>query len=241
MAVVALISILAGALIASIIQYQLKSYNDIFNDKLETLENKFAKQLNQVQDQIEKLQEQELKLANALATLARTTSNLASRQQRFENFIFSFNRQLLEQQIITTRRSIENRKLIMNQNAYETQRDIEEYNARKLILQALKNLRNIPALRNDTMYRNQIRRGIIINTEIYRIVRQNANNYTQWNKEHPLIIRDRSNRQRNFENMFRQHQNQFDTSQYIKQLNDISEITINPIPIYKFTNNYVPI
>jgi len=41
--------------------------------------------------------------------------------------------------------------------------------------------------------------------------------------------------------MFRQHQNQFDTSQDIKQLNDISEITIKPIPIYNFTNNYVPI
>jgi len=143
MAVVALISILVGALIARIIQYQLKSYNDIINDKLETLENKFTKQLNHEQDQIEKLQEQELKLANALATLARETSNLANRQQRFENFIFSFNQQLLEQKIITTRRSIEIRKLITSQNAYETQCDIEEYNPRKLILQALKKTKEI--------------------------------------------------------------------------------------------------
>jgi len=55
--------------------------------------------------------------------------------------MFSFNRQLLEQQIIITRRSIENRNLIWSQNARETQRSIEEYNSRKLILQVLKTLK----------------------------------------------------------------------------------------------------
>jgi len=35
--------------------------------------------------------------------------------------MFSFNRQPLEQQIMTTRRFIENRKLIFCQNAQETQ------------------------------------------------------------------------------------------------------------------------
>ena len=39
----------------------------------------------------------------------------------------------LSKQIITTR-SIENRKVIMSQNARKTQRSIEEYNSRKLIL-----------------------------------------------------------------------------------------------------------
>ena len=158
LAVVVLISVLVGALIASITQYQLKSYNDIINDKLEQLDNKFTTQLNQVEKQIEKLQAQELKLANAIATLATAISNLANWQQRFENFIFSFNQQLLEQQIITTRRSIEKRKLIMSNNAHQTQRNIEEYSARKLILQALKRLKNIPALRNNTIYHNQIKK-----------------------------------------------------------------------------------
>jgi len=48
------------------------------------------------------------------------------------------NRQLLKQQIITTRRSIENRKLILSRNTHATQLAIKEYNSRKLILQALK-------------------------------------------------------------------------------------------------------
>jgi len=77
-----------------------------------------------VESQIAKLQGQELRLANAIVTLSRITANLANRQQRFENFMFSFNQQLLEQQIITTRRSIENRKVIMSQNARETQREL---------------------------------------------------------------------------------------------------------------------
>jgi len=164
LAVVALISVLVGALLASIIPVQMKTYNDMVDDKLEDLESRFTLQLNQVEDQVTKLQAQELELANVIVTLSRVTANLANRQQRFENFMFSFNRQLLEQQIITMRRSIENRKLIMSQNAREAQRSIEEYNSRKLILQTLKALKNIPLLRNDTIYRNQIAKGIIHST-----------------------------------------------------------------------------
>jgi len=115
LAVVALISVLVGALVANIIQVQMKTYNDMVNDKLEELESRFTLQLNQVEDQVTELQTQQL--ANAIATLSRVSANLANRQQRFENFMFSFNRQLLEQQIINTRRSIEKRKLIMSQNA----------------------------------------------------------------------------------------------------------------------------
>jgi len=112
LAVVALISVLVGALVASVIQYQLKSYNDILNDKLQKVESKFTKQINHVENQITKLQEQELKLVNALVNLARITAKLANRQQRFENLVISYSQQLMEQKIITTRRSIEDRKLI---------------------------------------------------------------------------------------------------------------------------------
>jgi len=83
--------------------------------------------------------------------------------------MFSFIRQLLEQQITTTRRSIEKRKSILCQNAQETQRSIDEYNSQKLILQAGNTSKNTPSLRNDTIYRNQIVEGFIHNTENYRI------------------------------------------------------------------------
>ena len=109
------------------------------------MEDKFTFQLNQVEDQVSELQVQQLELAKAIATLSRITANLANRQQRFETYILAFNEQLLKQQIATTRRSIENRKLILSQNAHETQMAIKEYNSRKLILQALKNLKTIPS------------------------------------------------------------------------------------------------
>jgi len=107
----------------------------MLNEKFEDLKSRSMLQLNQVKKQVTELQTQQLELANAIATLSRVTAKSANRQQRFENFIFSFNRQLLEQQSITTRRSIENKKVIMSQNARKTQRSIEEYNSRKLILQ----------------------------------------------------------------------------------------------------------
>jgi len=130
----------------------MKTYNDMLNKKSEDLKSQFTLQLNQVKDQVTELQTQQLEFATVIATLSRVTAKLANRQQRFENFMFSFNRQLLEQQITTTRRSIENRKLILSQNARQTQRSIEEYNSRKLILQALNRLKNILFLRNDTIY-----------------------------------------------------------------------------------------
>ena len=71
-------------------------------------------QFNQVKEQVTELQTQQLELVNVITTLSRVTAKWANRQQRIENFMFSCNRQL-EQQIITTRRSIENRKVIMSQ------------------------------------------------------------------------------------------------------------------------------
>jgi len=113
----------------------------------------------------------------------------------------AFNRRLLQQQIVTTRRSIENRKLILSRNAHETQLAIKEYNSRKLILQALKRLKTIPSLRNNTVNRNQIQNGIIHNTEIYRIIKNDQHNLTRWIKEHPLVIKNQSQRVEQFNKM----------------------------------------
>jgi len=42
--------------------------------------------------------------------------------------------------------------LALSINARDTQREIEEYNVRKLILNTLKNLKSIPDVWNDTIY-----------------------------------------------------------------------------------------
>ena len=165
------------------------SYNRMINKKLEELESKFTLQFNQIENQVSELQTQLIELAKAIATLSRVTADLANRQHRFERYILAFNEQLLKQQIVTTRRSIENRKLILSQNAHETQRALKEYNSRKLILQTLKAL---PTLKNDTIYRNRIQNGIIQNTEIYKIIKNSEQNLTQWRQKHPLIIRNQS-------------------------------------------------
>jgi len=56
------------------------------------------------------------RLDNTSNTLSRIIANLANRQQRFQTYIPAFSRQLLQQQIATTKRSIENRKPILNKN-----------------------------------------------------------------------------------------------------------------------------
>jgi len=119
--------------------------------------------------------------------------------------LFSFNRQRLEQQIITTRRSIKNRKLILSQNVREKKSSIEEYNSRKLILQALKTLKTIPSLRNDTIYRNQITKGTIHNTEIYRLIHKDVKNFANCVKQHSVIARNQFYRLREFEILQKAH------------------------------------
>ena len=104
----------------------------------------------------------------------------------FQNLQFAVNRQLLEQQIANSRMIIENRRLALSINARDTQREIEEYNVRKLMLNTLKRLKTIPDLRNDTVYSNRIHRGILINTEVYRIINQSQANVSNWEKEHPI-------------------------------------------------------
>ena len=98
----------------------------------------------------------------------------------------------------------------MSQNAGQTQRSIEEYNSRKLIVQALKTFKNIPSLRNDTIYRNQIAEGIIHNTEIYQLIQQGRNNFTKWIDRHRLIIRNQSYRLREFDRMHKAYKKPYE-------------------------------
>jgi len=241
LAVVFLISVLIGTLVAGIIEAQKKTYNDRINDKLEKLETKFTSQLNQVEDQVSQLQKQQIELTKAIAQLSRITANIANRQQRFETYMLAFNRQLLQRQIIIARRSIENRKLILSRNVQITQRAIQEYNSRKIILQTLKRLQTIPSLRNDTVYQNQIKNGIIQNTEIYRIIKSDQQNLTKWIKEHPLIKTNQSNRIRQFDTMQNALQKENTFLQDIQILKGITNITIKSIQHIDFTNKYEPI
>jgi len=55
LAVVLLISVIMGELIAGITEAQMKTYNDRINEKLEDLESRFTLQLNQVENQVTEL------------------------------------------------------------------------------------------------------------------------------------------------------------------------------------------
>jgi len=241
LAAVVLISVLMGALVAGIIETQMMSYNRMINEKLEKLESRFTLQFNQIENQVPELQTQQIELAKAIATLSRVTADLANRQHRFETYILAFNEQLLKQQIVTTRRSIENRTLILSQNAYETQLALKEYNSRKLILQTSKTLKNIPSLKNDTIYRNQILNGVIQNTEIYKIIKKGEHNLTLWRQRHPLIVRNQSIRVEQLNRVKETLKNEDNYDKNIRVLQEIATISVRPIQIIEFTNEYKPI
>jgi len=182
-----------------------------------------------------------MEFAKAIAKLSRITASLANRQHQFETYILAFNEQMLKQQIENTRRSIENRKLILSRDAHQAQLALQEYNSRKLILRTLKTLKNIPALRNDTIYKNQIQNGIIQNTEIYKIIKQGEENLTLWKKQHPLIIKNQSIRLEQFNKMKQKLKEEDQFQQNIKILQELATITVKPFEIFNFTDKYEPI
>jgi len=102
-----------------------------------------------VEKQIGEINERELQLTQAINRLAEITTHIANKQRDFHNWQFAVNRQLLGQQNCKFKNEDWYKKIGIKRslNARDTQREIEEYNVRKLILNALKNLKNIPDLR----------------------------------------------------------------------------------------------
>jgi len=136
---------------------------------------------------------------------------------------------------------IENRRLALSINARDTQKEIEEYNIRKLILNTLKSLKSITNIRNDTIYSNRICKGILINTEIYRIINQSHTNVSKWDKQHPIKQINAELQRKNLAESFDRHKQNFDLTQDLKDLQEIVEMTIKPVEVYNFTYHFVPI
>jgi len=102
-------------------------------------------------------------------------------------------------------------------------------------------LKNIPSLRNDTIYRNQITKGIIHNTEIHLLIQQGCQNFTNLVKKHPLIARNQSYRLKEFEILQKAYKQPNEHSYDMKLLAELAAITIKPIEIIEFTNKFEPI
>ena len=96
-------------------------------------------------------------------------------------------------------------------------------------------------MKNDTIYRNQIQNGIIQNTEIYKIIKQGEHNLSLWQQKHPLIVRNQSIRLEQFNRMKEVLKNKDNYDENIRVLQEIATITVKPIEIIKFTNEYKPI
>ena len=144
-----------------------------------------------------------MQLTQAINHLAEITAHLAGKQEDFQNLQFAINQQLLERQIANSRMIIENRRLALSINARDTQREIEEYDVRKLILNTLKSLKSFPDIRNDTIYSNRIYRGILINTEVYRITNQSHANVSNWDKQHSTKQTNAEQQRKNLEENLR--------------------------------------
>jgi len=106
---------------------------------------------------------------------------------------------------------------------------------------SLKNLKNIPSLRNDAIYRNQIAKRIIHNTEMYRLIKQGCKNVTKWVDNHPLNLRNQSYRLKEFERMQKAYKKPYEHLQHLNILEELAAIMLKPIQLKSnFLTNSIP-
>jgi len=70
----------------------------------------------------------------------------------------------------------------------------------KTYTEFIEKIKTIPDLRNDTVYSNRIHRGILINTEVYRIINQSQ--VSNWEKDHPMKQINAEQQRKNLEEIF---------------------------------------
>ena len=73
------------------------------------------------------------------------------------------------------------------------------------------------------------------------MITQDYNNFTKWVNTHPLIARNQSHRITELETLQKIHRKQNQHVKNVRILEEIAAITIQPIKVLEFTNNFKPL
>ena len=180
------LTLLFSAIMGGIIEASLKSaldaqmdkYNDILNKRLGALSDEMNRGLGNLAHRIDQIREQQIKMQHELSLLARYTSDLAGQESQFENQQVEINKQLIEAIVRNSRGIMENRQLALHAGEATAQAAIMNYHIHQRMMALLEHLEPIPGLKNNAIYRNRIRKGLIATTSLYWF----GKNLTEWFK-----------------------------------------------------------
>jgi len=180
------LTLLFSAIMGGIVEASLKSaldaqmdkYNEILKKRLGALSDEMNKGLGNLAHRIDQIREQQIKMQHELSLLARYTSDLAGRESEFENQQVEINKQVIEAIVRNSRGVMENRQLALHAGEATAQAAIMNYHIHRRMMALLEHLEPIPGLKNNTIYKNRIRKGLIATTSLYWF----GKNLTEWLK-----------------------------------------------------------
>jgi len=146
---------------------KLDKYQALMNQKLGALTQKMNDGFNQIEGQLDGIHRGQLQLQHEVTVLAQFTTSLAHRENQFERTQLSIDRQLIEGQIELARVTIENRQLALAAGKASAQAAIINYHLHKRVMQLMAHLEPLKGLKNNTVYRNTLHKGLIECEELY--------------------------------------------------------------------------
>ena len=164
----------------SALDAQMDKYNDILNKRLGALANEMNAGFNRVEKQIADIRENEAKLQHEVALMARYTSFLAGREINFETQQYAFDKEILQQATDNSRAILQNRQSALAAGKKQEQQAIIDYHLLKRVLMLLEELNPVPGLENNTIYRNEITRGLVKSKALYWFGKNLSHFYEKW-------------------------------------------------------------
>ena len=121
-----------------------------------------------MENQMMTLRDNQQALYNKMQQLAEYTAQLENQQRNWQRISLDKVKQLITAQEKTARNVMIYRKLVLATGQREAQKSILDLEFRQSIIKGLKDLREIPSLRNGTVYQQHLEEGIIASRELYR-------------------------------------------------------------------------
>jgi len=146
---------------------KLDKYQALMNQKLGALTQKMNEGFNRIEGQLDGIHRGQLQLQHEVTVLAQFTTSLAHRESEFEREQLAIDRQLIEGQINLARATIENRRLALAAGKASAQAAIINHHLHRRIIQLMAHLETIKELKNNTIYRNTLHKGLIECQELY--------------------------------------------------------------------------
>jgi len=226
------------------IDTRLKDYNRILNDRIKELAAEMNNGFGEIQNQLRQVRDTQDQLEAQIHELAIVTEHYHQIQERINRVQYAVDKQLLQNTVANTKAILETRQLALTEGNEDAKRAIINFHLHRRILLMLRDLRPVQGLMNYTIYKTNIRQGIMENEALYWFGKNESEFIRRWNNTDRInalrrnlnILEGETNEE------FQQLQNLNNQSKNGQEmLDEIINATLSPLNFINFTIEWNPI